>query len=137
MTDGGRSLSGEGIARFVREWNERNPNHCIPIPAPRTPAVVKIPKRGGGEICVWVKTLAGKAEEVFLSRVGEFYGEFLAVVYFCDESLESAVVHIMGRDEVARLQKRRGEATALRVENLRGLGDWGKLQNAVGAGKQI
>ena len=135
VLDGGRDLSGAGIARFVREWNARSPHHCIPLPARRIPAVVRIPKSGGGEVCVWVKTIAEDAEEVFLSRVGAFYGEFLVVVCFCGLSRESAVFHIMGRDEVAELREKRGKATALRAKNMRGFGDWGKLQAAVGAGK--
>ena len=138
MMDGGRQLSGEGVARFAREWNRRHPNHCIPLPAPRIPAVVRIPESGGGEVRVWVKTLAPDAEEIFLSRVGKFYGEFLVVVSFCGGSLEAAVFHIMGREEVAALLKERGmkpgDATVLRAKDMRGFGAGGRIRRAVGAG---
>ena len=123
VRDGGKERSGQVFRRFVREWNARGRTRIPGRVRPIIPAVVKIPRIGGGTVKVWVKSLAGG--DLSLAKEGRIHGDFLAVFH-------SGAFHIMSANEARRAQVLiPDECAALNENALCGREAWGKLENAV------
>ena len=121
---GGKNISRNVFRRFVREWNAHSWPR-IPGPVrPGIPAVVKIPRVGGGETRVWVKSL--KSGDLALAQDGRVHGDFLAVFH-------SGAFHIMSAGEAKRAQVDKGpdKCATLNERALCGRDAWGKLESAV------
>ena len=135
MTGGGPQDCGvqdsiNGIQLFVQEWNTGNRKQ-IECPNAPKPAVVEIPRAGGGKVRVWVKAkeLESKDSGVYLTPSGTIDGDFdfLTVVRFTDVEQSRADFYIMTREEVETSRKKEW----LQARNFCGQESWEKLENAV------
>ena len=135
MTGGGPQDCGvqdsiNGIRLFVQKWNTGNQKQ-IECPNAPKPAVVEIPRAGGGKVRVWVKAkeLESKDPDVYLTRSGTVDGgfNFLAVVHFTDAEQSRADFYIMTREEVEARRKKEW----LQARDFCGQEAWDKLENAV------
>ena len=133
--DGGMGFSGDAVARFVEQWDARNPDRRV-LDVRRVPAVAKIPRADGGEMKVWVKSLGHEVNAFFLSRNEAVPGDFLFVAHFCDSERSQFVWRVMSKAEVerARIPRRAGtvlQADVLKAKSLSGPEAWERIESAV------